>query len=329
MNLYASYAKLDQRADRISGAAQAARTASYQVLPGNQGRASATADTVAVAAGQAASSRDAAYAAYLQFRKGWSGIGWSMLALAIVLMAGLAIWAPTGDAAVLFLIEALLMAMALIGVGLGVTGRMFGAAIDDRNRVSLSKLQMLMWTILAVAALTTLLTYWLHSFFAIAPAPLVKGAAAVAIIPGALLLAMGISATSFVATPLLLSLKSSEQPTDDDKDALATARGVGDLSNRGKVDSRGDPAEAKFSDIFHGDEVGNALSIDVSKVQQIFISLLLIGLYGGAIFSTFTGPIAQVHGLPSMSDDFVKLLGISHASYLAYKAAPKTATQET
>jgi hypothetical protein len=324
VNLYASYAKLDRRADQLSAAALAARAASYQVFADDQPKARATADTVAAAAGQAASSRDTAYAAYLQFRKGWSGIGWSMLALAIALMAGLAIWAPTGDAAVLFLIEALLMAMALIGIGLGVTGRMFGAAIDDRNRVSLSKLQMLMWTILAVAALTTLLTYWLHHFYVIVPGSL---PAKNVIIPGDLLLAMGISATSFVATPLLLSLKSGEEPTDDDKDDLATARGVSDLSNQGKVDSRDDPAEARFSDIFHGDEVGNALSIDVSKVQQIFISLLLIGLYGGAIFSLFTGDMTKVQGLPAMDKTFVELLGISHASYLAYKAAPKTATK--
>ena len=36
---------------------------------------------------------------------------------------------------------------------------------------------------------------------------------------------------------------------------------------------------------------------------------------------------APIHALPALDKSFVWLLGLSHASYLAYKAAPHTETK--
>ena len=75
--------------------------------------------------------------------------------------------------------------------------------------------------------------------------------------------------------------------------------------------------------MLRGDEVGNADSPDLSKVQQLFISLLLVGIYGVAVINTLAGS-EKITELPPLHEKFVWLMAISHASYLAYKAAPHT-----
>lgn len=234
-------------------------------------------------------------------------------------MAVLAILAPRLGAPTIFLCEAGLMLAVLSAIGLALNGRVLGAAIDGRNRVSLSKLQMLLWTTLVASALITLAAYRLHD-----PAIAALGAGLKITIPGELLLAMGVSAASFVATPTILSLKAAETPSAASVDDLATARG-GTERSIGKVDARKSPADASFTDLFRGDEVGNALSVDLSKVQQVAITLLLLGVYAASVFQTLlTAPTANA--LPALDKDFVTLMAISHGSYLAYKAAPKTSS---
>jgi hypothetical protein len=391
MSSYAAFERADQRASLLQGVAIAAREASG-ALGGPD--AQKIADGVMEAANLATAQGDAARTAYDRWRARMRPVGWALFAVAALACLLLGAFLSGPAAAWEFLGEIVFAVVALVGIGLAVQGKVLGAAIDTRNRVSLSKLQMLAWTVLAVGALTSLGGAWLHVKgvsaaldpppasvvvaavvvpATVAPAPsapasnalaapaltnspavpaptnamaaapsntgsptnAIAGAAPVAtatstpaspdLIPAELLLAMGIAATSFVASPLLLSLKSGEEPTDQDKSDLAAARGTS-LANLGKVDGRNDPAEASFADIFHGDEVGNATDVDLGKVQQIFITVLLLGLYGASIFKALDDAHGLIRNLPPMNRDFVELLAISHASYLGYKAAPKTAT---
>jgi len=251
--------------------------------------------------------------------KGQRRLAGGLSVVFIAVMAGLAIRAPRFGAPTIFLCEAGLMLAVLAAIGLALNGRMLGAAIDGRNRVSLSKLQMLLWTTLVVSALITLGAYRMHD-----TAIAAQGAGLKITIPGELLLAMGVSAASFVATPTILSLKAAETPSAASVDDLTAARG--DVGRRvGKVDARKSPAYASFTDLFRGDEVGNALSVDLSKVQQVAITLLLLGVYAASVFQTLQqAPTATA--LPALDKDFVTLMAISHGSYLAYKAAPKTSS---
>ncbi len=83
--------------------------------------------------------------------------------------------------------------------------------------------------------------------------------------------------------------------------------------------------DASYMDLFTGDDVTNFDRADVGKIQQFLISLLLLGLYGAYVFSAFAGT-APITTLPKIDPGFIWLLGVSHASYLAYKAAPHPAS---
>jgi hypothetical protein len=175
-----------------------------------------------------------------------------------------------------------------------------GVLIDNRNRVSLSKLQAVSWTILVLSGLVILVAAKLEDV------AMVKGPI---LIDGYLLAAMGISATSLVATPAILSLK-------------ARPEGVSQVFDRAV------PTAARWVDIFRGDDIGNANSPDLSKIQQFLISGVVIGAYAfmlgkalrfGDVTADGSGPVLE---LPRLGDDLLWLLGISHVGYLSYKAVP-------
>ena len=256
---------------------------------------------------------------------------WAWAAAPVVAIGvGLAIAAQfgteyRGDA---FLGVLALLAVELMVIGWLVNDRWAGAFIDNRNRISLSKLQAGAWTVLVLAALATAAVYNI----------LAQGSTGGSVtdlditIPGELLLAMGISATSLVATPGLLSVKAAQDPSDGAQQQAAQKLGLAkadEVSSNGKVLTKDSAAQASWGDLVTGDEVGNAGSPDLGKIQQLLITLLLLGCYAGYVFINFSKSAAPIHELPALDKSFVWLLGISHASYLAYKAAPHTETAPT
>jgi hypothetical protein len=81
--------------------------------------------------------------------------------------------------------------------------------------------------------------------------------------------------------------------------------------------------EPKFTDIFYGDQEGDAQFIDLGKVQMFFITIAILLAYGvaiGAIMKNtdlLTAPLGV--DFPEFSSSLTTLLGISHAGYLAVK----------
>ncbi len=215
---------------------------------------------------------------------------------------------------VAFFVTLAALALAMAVSGMAVNGRPAGIVIDNRNRVSLSKFQATLWTLLVITALVTVASHNL------AADP--TGAPLSFDIPAELLAAMGISAASLVATPLALSLKTGTVATADDLQNALGKMEPGQLNPAGKVFGRADAAKAEWADMLRGEEVGNAFSTDLSKVQQLFISLLLVGIYGMAVL--FRLDEAGQVALPPLQEKFVWLLAVSHASYISYKAAPHT-----
>lgn len=228
-------------------------------------------------------------------------------------MAAVRTWAFSAAQILLFMIV----------IGIAINDRPAGMIIDNRNRVSLSKFQAACWTILIVSALTTMVA-----------ARIAAGVAdPLAItIPNELLAALGLSATSLVATPALLSLKSnSPLPSSNDIAATANRLGIssGQIDPAGRVFGRRKPTQARWLDMFRGDDVSNAAAPDLGKIQQFLLTLLVVGVYCAAVIEMFAAQrqssaliLAAQGGLPPLSEQFVWLLGISHASYLAYKATP-------
>lgn len=206
-----------------------------------------------------------------------------------------------------------LVIVSLMIVGGAVNGRLEGVLIDSRNRVSLSKFQMALWTVVVISALITGVS--LNIFYK-TNSPL-----NITLRPE-LLFAMGISAGSFVATPTLLGLKADQAGSTTSLEATSERLNLSadETSATGRVFKLNSPQLASWTDMFRGDDVANAASADLSKVQQFAITLLLIGVYCADLWASFSEK--DFHEMPFLSQSFVMLMGISHASYLAYKAAP-------
>ncbi|HEV7660610.1 MAG TPA: hypothetical protein VGO55_12285 [Allosphingosinicella sp.] len=227
----------------------------------------------------------------------------ALAVLAIIGGAAANVWlAPEhGMMKVLAWLITMAMVVLLCGcIGKAIAGCWDGVLVDGRNRVSLSRLQMLAWTLLVLSALITAVASNLG---------LPDNSQALAIvISDELLAAMGIAAVSLAASPAVLALKGSDPATGISLAAY-----------------HDDQDDASWLDIFRGDDPAEANRPDLSKIQQFLITLALVGGYGVLIGDMFRNLGGSFWSFPALDPKFVWLLGISHAGYLTYKAAPKPA----
>jgi hypothetical protein len=187
-------------------------------------------------------------------------------------------------------------------IGKAINHRWSGVIINSRNMLSLSKLQMVAWTILI---LSTLITAAAHNIHAGNPVNALD-----ITIDSHLLIVMGISTTSLVASPAVLSLKSG----NDGQPAVAV---------------KDTPSDASWLDIFRSDMADAADTPDLSKIQQFLVTLVVLSAYAvmiGKMFASFAdckSCSCLFVMFPPLSEQIVWLIGISHAGYIAYKAVPK------
>lgn len=207
----------------------------------------------------------------------------------------------------------------------GVTGNWRGALIDSRNRISLSRFQMLLWTIVILSAY---LAATLANMKGIPNLTEATNLFSVSI-PSGLWILMGIATTSLVAAPLILSTKASQTPNEQQKDntlKLLANQNV-DVSNdnvinSGKIIAYATSDNARWADLFTGEEVGNAAQFDLSKIQMFYFTFILVLVYGIALATIFAGQELAIKALPDIDPGILTLLGISHAGYLTSKAVP-------
>jgi hypothetical protein len=211
-----------------------------------------------------------------------------------------------------------LFAAALALAGLMLKKRWDGIFIDERNKISLSRFQLILWTLLLVSAL---LTAGLSNVIIGATSPLEIE------VPPSVWALLGIGSFTLVAAPAILQRKADNpaplrmaeiRSNLASTDAIA-ANGVGAV---GEVVTKGSTADARWRDIIRGD-TNDADYVDVSKVQQLAFTILLLTVYGTALFNLLK-PVALITKFPPVDGGFVALLGLSHAAYLAYKAVPKS-----
>lgn len=231
----------------------------------------------------------------------------------IAILAGLLALINVEDPSLaIFVISLAATAWVIAFVGVVTANRPDGVIVDNRNRVSLSKFQMTLWTILVVAMMVTL---FIMRLIELGPADALDFTT-----PPELVVAMGIAVTSVTGAPLVLSMKSN---ADSGADLTQAAAGQGiplaDARASGSVFGKSERRLAHWRDMFLGDDVANAGAPDLSKVQQFLISVALVAMYG----VTFAYAMAAgALGFPELHDQFLWLLGVSHAGYLAYKAVP-------
>jgi len=253
---------------------------------------------------------------------GWHTIGLFVILLAIVLAA----WQISTEQVLLLwlLILGALLLFALVA-GHGVTGRFWlGLLINEQNRISLSRLQMLLWTLLVLSAFLTAVSINLkEGDFRIAAA---------IEIPEGVLVAMGISTTSLVGSPLILKEKKEKgnEPMLMKKFGVKTPEELTPEHTRsavGILTRNTHPQDARLHNLVGGEEIGNKETLDLTRLQNLFFTLVLVGVYAVSLGYMLVDatPISE---FPELGSSAVTLLGISHAGYLTSKAVDKTVSRK-
>jgi hypothetical protein len=215
----------------------------------------------------------------------------------------------------------LAVAIELAIIGKGARGVWYGVLVGDQNQMSLSNLQVYLW-------FTIILSGWI--FFALAN----KTTNIMA--PSEVLALLGISSVTTVAAVGIDGQKKNEGATPQAATALTEQLNEakeelrpeepGAVSRRGILVTYTDPTKASLGDLFTGNEVGNALSVNPGKVQMFFFTLLVAIAYASQVGAWLADPTPGT-ALPGLNTGIVALLGISHAGYLGTKYAPSTRTQ--
>jgi hypothetical protein len=231
-----------------------------------------------------------------------------------------------------YIVVLALMLLFMLVVGQLLNGNPLAIFINERNLMCLSRFQMALWTCAVLAGFFCCALSRLRAF----PSDLNGGALDVGI-DWHLWALMGISTTSLVGSPLLLS--SKQQQTPDPQSVAKTAALVQQDSALVQANSQGtlfaNPsiADARLTDMFQGDEVGNTAYLDLAKIQMFFFTIITVVCFVVEVFMALymahdpTAAAPHVDQLPSLTDGVVSLMGISHAGYLASKGVDHTQQQ--
>jgi hypothetical protein len=202
-----------------------------------------------------------------------------------------------------------LMGVTIVLIGHGITGQFDGFLIDPRNKMSLSRLQLVLWTIVILPAFLAAAVY---NFGAGAEDPLNIT------VPPEVWGLLGISTGSLVGSGIIKSGRGDADPAaveqaEQDPNPAALTR----LKNQQDVNTEAE--RASVADLFKGELVGSKDHLEVGKVQMFFFTLLVVFAYGKAIAAGFDNAGEVISSLPDLSAGILALLAISHAGYLANK----------
>jgi hypothetical protein len=211
-----------------------------------------------------------------------------------------------------FLALAALLTVFTLLIGWTITGSLGGALVDPKKgRYSLSRLQLISWTILILAG-------YLNAFIANIAAG--RSHPITVAIPGQLLAAMGISIGGLVGTQLVLGYKKDNHNVITATDGNSVILGKNDSSS-----ALVQASSTSIADIFKGDTAGGSRSLDLGKLQLFFVTVVLVLGYGIWVAAQFahlrSGASGGVGSLPKIDQAFVALLALSHGGYLTTKAA--------
>lgn len=208
----------------------------------------------------------------------------------------------------LWYLTLLILVLTSLGISKMITTRFMGLFIDARNVMSLSRIQMFAWTVLVLSGFVA------GAFWNVNHA--IKDPIGSIVFDETLLVLMGISTTSLVASPLILSGK--ETSTADTTTAA--------------IFTRPDLQEASWKDLFTGESTGNAKHLDLSRLQMFFFTVVVLVVYWVVLRDYFgqieaSKVVRKVDLLPSLPEGVLWLVGISHGGYLSMKAiSPQSAT---
>ncbi len=263
---------------------------------------------------------------------------------------------------------AILMLLTIGVTGLSLGKGWTGALIDPKtNTMSLSRLQVMLWTWVILSAFITLALARIsdsctnpdaYKCQPQAPGMEAKCNEPLGIqIPPLLWALMGISITSAVGSPLLKAAKAQKTTGQDEtnqqravkrglpRQEAVTYRAVLDERKRedeklseevgatkplGALVRKESWQKAMFSDVLTGEEVATFGYVDIAKVQNLFFSVIAVVAYAVAVVSAMsvTKSIAQLFAFPDIPSGLVAIIGISHGGYLIDKAVTHSTPTE-
>ena len=228
----------------------------------------------------------------------------------------MAVWLPWGVYSS-WIIAMIALTMFTLVVGRGVTGVWKGAFVDERFRMSLSRLQMLTWTVVIVAALGTM---------AIARAQRDPVNAMDVTVPPTVWALLGISTTSLIGSPLIKNTKKHPAAGLDPARAVeilaAMGKGADQVTVEGQVVKNTSLHDASFADLFMGEYVETFTLLDIAKIQMFFFTVLLVLAYAISVGKMLRSD-PSLAALPDVGNGMLPLLGISHAGYLLSKTVTR------
>ncbi|UCF44001.1 MAG: hypothetical protein JSV99_03515 [Planctomycetota bacterium] len=252
--------------------------------------------------------------------------------LALIVVTCLVGWLiPASQIQLTWLLSLVALTMFTMLTSHGITGRFWlGWLINEQYRMSLSRLQMFLWTVVVVSAFFT-------SVLTNIKAGHLENALDITI-QKELWIAMGISTISLVGSPLINSQKKRKKTNKKEAEKTLTrlgllAEGANEVEKEvvtakhysGQLHRNENPQDARLFDMVRGEETSNADVLDLTRLQNLFFTLILIGTYAvnlGSKLVADAGEICKspIDKFPELGVSSIALLAISHAGYLVGKA---------
>ena len=206
----------------------------------------------------------------------------------------------------------------LLYLGIIISNNRWGVLVDEAHLISLSRFQMVIWTVLILSAFLAVGGARIEVYTAVPQDAQVNDQVEIpsdetggetvedttvesmedplAIeLPEELWILLGISTTSLVGSPLILSGRDG----------------------RRRLVEREIKEKPSFTDMFKGDEEGNKDVIDMAKVQMFFFTMITYIAYSSMLWTWMaTNTAAGLTRFPALSESMITILGISHAGFL-------------
>jgi hypothetical protein len=246
----------------------------------------------------------------------------------LVFMVAAGWFAPAG---LNFVLVTLSLLLVMVLLGYAATGCASGILVNERNLMSLSRFQTVIWTVTVLGAYLT--------FALVRIRMMATGVAGGSPIEDPLAIQMdwhlwallGLSTTSLVGAPLILSTKKDQepQPSATEKSARMANESTStmDANRQGTLYANGKMSDARMTDMFEGDELMNTARLDLAKVQMFYFTIIAAICFFVMVFKALLVGASNLDHLPVLPDGLVAILGISHAGYLTSKGIGHTPAQ--
>lgn len=248
-------------------------------------------------------------------------ISWAAFTIAIAVLFGfdahwIATTAAKGPQTQWLATLALVIAFCLLA-GYMVNGRIDGILINDRNRISLGRLQWTLWLIVLMSG------YFVEALWDVGHATVLPT------MQQDLLGLLGIvSGSSVIGGVISNTKKQTAAPAAPGRPVPMVKAGDAPVVV-GQLDANASSADASWADLYLGEDVATRYVVDISRLQKLLVTIILIAIYAAWLWQAFgNAPAEGFTEMPKLDDKgtFLWLLGISHGSYLASKATTKTTT---